>query len=167
MINVWVFFGILLVTQLDAQVYLQLERAHSLRLKKFFPGEKIEFKTQDIPDYWQSGVIIDILPTDRSLVFTDRITQIEEISYFRFERNWPKPVSFTLTAFGISWLAFGGVIEGGRSLGVLDTEYTFGWDTALIGAGSLVSGLLIRKIWSLSVRKMNDRNRLRIIDLRP
>jgi hypothetical protein len=69
--------------------------------------------------------------------------------------------------FGAAWFVFAGIIEGGRSFGVLETNYKFGTDTAIIGGTALLTGFLTKKIWGTAIKKMNDRNRLRIIDLNP
>lgn len=148
-------------------VYLQLERANTTKVKRFYSGDKIFFKTMDLPDQWQQGRIFQVLPRENALVFDDRITYLEDITDFKYYRTWPRSISFVMTRFGAGWLLFGGVIEGGRAAGVLDTQYKFGWDTAFIGVGSVLTGILINRLWSVSKKKMNDRNRLRIIDIRP
>lgn len=162
------FFGLLFVDPscLSGQLYFQLEKAGSLKVKKYSVGNEINFKTTKIPDEWQKGTIVEILPADGALVFDDRISYLRDFSYFRYKRPWPNGIGISLFRFGIAWMVFAGIIEGGRRLGVLDTQYEFGTDTAIIGGSSMLSGFLIKQLWSEAIIKINERNRVRIIDLR-
>lgn len=150
----------------DAQIFLQLEKANTPDVKKYSAGDRIYFKTAVYSKYWQRGNIVQIIPEDNALVFEDRITYVQDITYFKYFRTWPNAIGSNLMRFGAVWFVFAGIIEGGRASGVLDTQYKFGADTAIIGGSALLSGFLMRKLWAVSVKKMNDRNRLRIIDLR-
>lgn len=149
----------------NSQLYFQFEQANSLDVRKYAIGETIDFKTEKF-EGWQKGTISNILPEDGVLVFPDRLTHVDDITYFKFKRPVANTLGTTVQYFGASWLVMGGAIEGLRSIGALETQYEFGWDTAAIGVGSLALGYLTRKAWGTAVKKINDRNRVRIIDLR-
>jgi|GEM_PF-1300458 len=154
------------ISALNAQIYLQLEQANSLEVRKYSPGEKITFRMKQFGDNWISDPILRILPEDDAIVFYDQIVHLDEITHFSYQRPWAKATGLSLMGFGSSWLLFGGAIEGLRSIDAIDTQYEFGTDTAIIGLSTLAVGYLTQKLWSKAVKKMNRRNRLKIIDVR-
>ncbi len=157
---------ILWTTSLNSQIFFQFEQANSLKVRKYPMGAMISYQTSLYPGEWQEGEIMDINVDKQSLVFDDRVTYLREMTYLRYERPWAIGVGTSLFVFGGSWLAFGGAIEGLRSINAIETNYVFGWDTAIIGGTSLATGYLTRKLWGTAVKKLNDRKRVRIIDLR-
>lgn len=170
-VTYWIgmLFGFMLLVgpaNLTGQVFLQLEKANVPTVRKYAAGDRIYFKSKTFPDAWQSGEIVQIIPRDNALVFEDRITYLSDITYFKYYRPWPNAIGTNLMRFGVAWFVFAGIIEGGRAAGILDTQYTFGTDTVVIGGSALLTGFLTRRLWATSVKRMNDRNRLRIIDIR-
>lgn len=150
----------------DSQIFLQLEKANSTKVIKYSSGDQIYFKSIEYPEYWQDGKIYRIIPEEKSVVFGDRITYLKDITSFRYYRRWPQAIGNNLMRFGVSWFAFAGLIEGLSELELIDSPYRFGTDTAIIGASAIASGYLTKKLFTVVTKKMNDRNRLRIIDLR-
>ena len=150
----------------SGQLFLQLERAGSLKVKKYPQGTDIQFKTKAYPDYWQNGKIYQIIPEEQSVVFSDRITYLRDYTHFRFQRSWPNALGTNLTRFGVSWFAFAGLLTGLSEVGALENPFNFGTDTVIIGASALVTGYLTKKLFTTVTRKINGKNRLRIIDLR-
>ena len=149
-----------------AQLFLQLERAGSLKVQKYPAGADIKFKTAAYPDYWQNGRIYQIIPEEQSVVFSDRITYLKDYTHFRYQRSWPNGVGNNLMRFGVSWFAFAGLLTGLNELGALENSFDFGTDTAIIGGSALVTGYLTKKLFATVTRKLNGKNRLRIVDLR-
>lgn len=147
-------------------MFLQLERAGSLKVRKYPAGAEIKFKTAAYPDYWQNGNIYQVIPEEQSIVFSDRITYLKDYTHFRYDRPWPKAIGTNLTRFGVSWFAYAGLITGLNELGVLENPFEFGTDTVVVGGAALVTGYLTKKLFSTVTRKINGKNRLRIIDLR-
>lgn len=165
-VTVFLILVNLTFTPVDGQVFLQLEKANVPTVRKYAAGDKIYFMSTVYPKKWQSGRIVQILPEDNAVVFDDRITYLRDITHFKYYRPWPNAIGTNLMRFGVAWFVFAGIIEGGRATGVLDTQYKFGTDTAVIGASAILGGFLIKSVWAASVKKMNNRNRLRIIDIR-
>ncbi|MEL6122388.1 MAG: hypothetical protein AAFR14_01600 [Bacteroidota bacterium] len=150
----------------SGQIYLQLERANITDVRRFTVGTEIRFKTVQY-DGWQEGLISKLIYEDQAIVFPDGISYLEDFTHFSYERPQVKFLGDTQFYFGASWLVLGGLIEGLRRIDVLETQYEFGVDTAVIGASAMLSGYLTKAIWGRAVKKMNKQNRVRIVDLRP
>ncbi len=151
---------------LNGQIYLQLEKSTSSWVKKFSVGEQIKFKTADFTDAWQQATMLRILPEVQSIMFEDRIIQLDEITHFQYDRPAAKAIGNLTYRFGIAWLVFAGIIEGTNALGILNTPYDFGVDTAVIGGGAILGGLFTKSVLGTVKIPINGRNRLRILDLR-
>jgi hypothetical protein len=160
------FICLITFSSSDAQVYFQFEQANSLKVKKYGIGDVLSYQTSKYPGVWQEGEIIDINVERQSVVFIDRVSYLNEMTYIKYNRPWAYGVGTSLFVFGTSWLVFGGAIEGLRSIGAIETNYTFGWDTAIIGGTAMASGYLTRALWGTAVKKLNEKKRVRIIDLR-
>ena len=154
------------VVPLHSQLFFQFEQANKIKTKRYSAGDKIMFRTGEFGENWLTDEIIQILPEDNALVFYDRITYLDEMTHFQYNRPWAKITGGTLLRFGASWLVFGGAIEGLRRIDALETDYEFGTDTLMIGLGSMATGYLINRLWGKAIKKINDRNRVRIIDVR-
>jgi len=159
------FFWFTTAAPISAQLFFQFEEAFTTDVRKYQVGDIIEFKTKQF-EGWQKGSIARILPEDNGLLFSDRITYLDDFTHFKYRRPAAANIGTTLELFGASWLLIGGTIEGLRAVGAIETQYQFGWDTAIIGVSSMATGYITRKLWGVAVKKMNDRNRVRIIDLR-
>jgi hypothetical protein len=116
----------LLSQQSFSQIYFQFEQANTVDVKKYGLGETIDFKTKKY-EGWQRGTISNILPEDGALIFPDRITYVDDITYFKFKRPVVNTLGTTVQYFGASWLVMGGAIEGLNRIGALETQYEFGY----------------------------------------
>lgn len=154
------------IADTNAQIYFQYEQANTLKVRKYQAGDIITFRLKQFGKEWISDDILQLVPEDNTVVFYDQIVQLDEFTHFQYDRPWANTVGTSLMTFGGSWLIFGGAIEGLRRLDAIDTNYEFGTDTAIIGLSTIVTGYLTKKLWSKALKKMNKRNRVRIIDLR-
>ena len=150
---------------LDGQVFFQLERANTTKVKRYSIGDVITFRTDEYNEHWLTGKIVNILPDDNALVFYDKIMYLDEMTHFRYQRDWARITGNTLMRFGVAWLSFAGIIEGLRRLDAIETQYEFGTDTAIIGLSALTTGFLTKKLWQTAMVKLNNRNRVRILDI--
>jgi len=75
-----VLIVIVIAQQSEAQIFLQLEKSESVDVKKFYAGDKIKYKTTQI-DKWQEGIIMKVLPDGNSLLFSDQLLSVEDITY--------------------------------------------------------------------------------------
>jgi len=161
-----VFVLLFAIQFLNGQIYLQVEQAETTEVERFSVGDRFEFKTKDI-EGWQKGTLERLLPEPQSLLFKDAIVNLSEVSHVKLYHPTASVLGKTFMFFGASWLVAGGVIEGLRQINAIDTQYEFGWDTAIIGTGSIALGYLIDRFLGSTVRVINKRNRVRIIDLNP
>ncbi len=150
----------------DAQIYFQYEQANTLKVRKYQAGDIIKFRLKQFGEEWITDDIMQIVQEDNTLVFYDQIIQLDEITHFQYDRPWANSVGTSLMTFGTSWLVFGGAIEGLRSIDAIETDYKFGTDTAIIGVSTILTGYLTKKLWSKAIKKMNKKNRVRIVDVR-
>lgn len=155
-----------LLFDVNGQLFLQLEQSNSLEVKKYSPGDLLHYRTKEFGNNWLNDKIINVLPEDNALLFYDKIIHLDEITHIQYPRPWADATGYSLMGFGSGWLIYGGVIEGLSSINAIESNYRFGKDTAIIGVTAIASGYLIKKLWSKAVRKMNQRNRVRIIDVR-
>ncbi len=162
----FIFLFLLVLIGLNGQIYLQVEQAETTDVERFSVGERFEFKTNDV-EGWQKGTLERLLPEPQSLLFKDAIVNVSEISHVKLYHPSASTFGKTFIFFGASWLVAGGVIEGLRQINAIDTQYEFGWDTVAIGASAMATGYLINRFLGSTVRRINKRNRVRIIDLRP
>ncbi len=165
--NKWIFFLFLILCSkgISGQIYLQLEKANSLNVRRYSAGDHITFRTSEFGENWLDGHIHQILPKEDALVFYDKIVYLPEVTHFQYTRPWLHGLGANTMRFGAAWLTFATTIEGLRRLDAIDTQYEFGVDTAVIGLTAVATGFLVQKIWGRAVKKMNSRNRLRIIDV--
>ena len=143
------FFLLAFSTPCDVsgQLYFQLENAFTTDVKRYSIGDALQYRTKEFEENWLTDKIVRILPQDDALVFYDKIIYLDEITHVRYNQPWANGLGTSLMGFGIGWLSYGGAIEGLRGIGAIETQYEFGWDTAIIGASSLVSGYLIKNSW--------------------
>ncbi len=163
----WLVLGyFFIISTISGQVFFQYEQANSIKVRKYPIGAWVSYQTDRYPGVWQEGEIIDINVDRQSLVFFDRVSYLSEMTHVRYDRPWAIASGTGLFVFGVGWLGYGGVIEGLRSANIIETNYVFGWDTAIIGGTALVTGYVTRRAFGTAVKKLNDKKRVRIIDLR-
>lgn len=143
----------------SAQVYVQLEIFNDPKALKYSVGDKITYKTIYDPGKWNKGRIDQILIEENTIVLNNAILRLEDATGFMLYRNSVKYVSGTLQTFGVIWLVQGALAA------------TFGentpWSRVLgISGGAYAGGWLFRKLFYKIPIKLNDKNRLRIIDTR-
>lgn len=142
-----------------AQVYLQLEIFNDPKALKYSVGDKITYKTNYDPGTWNTGKIQEIIVDENIITLDNAILRLEDATDFMLFRNSVKYVSGTVQTFGLIWLVQGAIAA------------TFGrnttWSSVLsIGGGSIIGGWIFRKLFYKIPVKLNDKNRLRIIDTR-
>lgn len=144
---------------LQAQVYVQLEIYNDPKALKYTIGDEITYQVDYNPGIWSKGTIEQILVDENTLVLNNEILQLKHATDFMLFRKSVKYIGGTLQSFGIIWLVQGSIVAG---LGLNTT-----WKTVLtIGGGSYLTGWLLRKLFYRVPIKLNDKNRLRIIDTR-
>jgi hypothetical protein len=148
-------------TALPAQVVLQLERFGSAKTRKFYEGQSLMYRMPNDKTWYQSE-IVRLIPEDRIVVFDQRYLPMNDIRAIRSDhpQRWSKPVAYNLYIFGSSWSFF----SFAASLAYKD--YSYSGRDALITGTSLATGFLIHKLFRYRTWKMDQRHRLRMLDLR-
>ena len=147
------------ISLIDAQKVLLLEKRNDPKTKKFFIGSTLSYKVASFPEEWRKGKIENILIEEGYIVFTDALVSIDEIIELKSYRGWARAANLILTRFGATWWILGGIVH------FYDDNISFGWDTLLIGAGAMLSGILIKKLFYTKRYKMGKKWRLRILDI--
>jgi hypothetical protein len=144
---------------ISAQVYVQLEIFNDPKAIKYSVGDEITYQVSYNPGVWNKGRIDQILIDENTLVLNSEILELKYVTDFMLFRNSVKYVSGTVQSFGLIWL-----IQG--SIAAVFGENT-SWGSVLsIGGGSFIGGWIFRKLFYKIPVRINDKNRLRIIDTR-
>lgn len=155
-----IFILVCFYHQIHGQVFLQLNRYANPESKRFYEGQKLSYKTSEFPNDWFTKKIERFIIKDSIVVFDEGSLFINEITDLRIHKPVAQSIGNKLIQFGVLWMAYGGIIhlyDGDRN--------PFGWREAGIGLGSMTTGWLIKKIFYTKNYKINQKNRLKIMDL--
>jgi len=150
-----------LCAQRDQQ-FLQLEKVGSLKVTRMPMGSIITYSLKD-GQGWYTSEIAGFLYRDQLIAMADRTISLEAITALRYPRTWPRAIGRQVALFGLSWsgYALAGTLTDGRP----ETHYQL--SDALVTGTSVAAGLLLPRLISFRVKKMGNRYRLRLLDLRP
>lgn len=150
-------FGILTSTA-SAQVYLYLEDMTKVKAIKIGEGSRISIKTKDYPE-WTSYTIDRLLVDSKTIVFTDGMIDLEDVTHLRIKRRWVAAIGSSLERFGIGWGLYGTIA---LAASISDVEPR----VVLVGTViPLVMGWVMKKLWLWKKYKIGQKNRLKILDL--
>ncbi len=148
------------------QKYLQIERLHSTKTKKFQPGDEITFRLNN--GQWYTRVIDDISYEKQFILFANGHVAVDSIVAFRSftPAKWSRPLGNQMINFSAVWLLYGLVaqtVDGdGYDAGVLLT----------VPVTSSAIGLALKKLFkhrTYRIRRNRDGEvtkwRLRTLDL--
>ncbi|MEY3051563.1 MAG: hypothetical protein RLY31_1348 [Bacteroidota bacterium] len=95
----------------DAQKFLQLEKLHSLKTKKYYPGDEITFRLGN--GQWYTRTIDDLSYDQQSVLFANGFTRVDSILDFRSfsPARWSRPIGNQLLNFAIAWVVFSTIDE--------------------------------------------------------
>ena len=143
---------------LDAQKFLQMEKAGSFKVKRYYRGDEVTFKIVD-DEEWYTEEILDLLVDDGLVLFSYRAVPVENITHIRSFKmqNWSKPFGRQFYNFGLGWIVF--------SLGdaLFGNPITSAIIYVPLTAGAL--GLIIQKAFRQRTFKMGKNRRLRLLNL--
>lgn len=152
---------ILFLIPLSAQRVLLLERANQSKSERLMEGDEITFRLRG-DKFWQSGNIAELRPDIQAMVINDRFIMLEEIESLRFPGSrFGSGIGLSLITFGAGWSAFalvGYATDGDETTAYSATDMS-------VTLTTVGTGLLLRQIFSRKKFKVNDRRRLRIVDL--
>lgn len=142
---------------LPAQKFIQIEQSRDAENFRIAEGDIMEFKTKAFPEEWQKGKVEKILTDDQSIIFSDQMVAVGEITHVRIYRPLPDIASKFFLIFGASWLAYGliALIFGLPNVVPQDL---------LIGVISLLLGWLVSRFSKRKFR-IGKQARIRLIDI--
>lgn len=149
------------VSLLPAQKFLQIERINKAKTEKIPLNTELTYRILG-DDYWYTNTTRDYLVADNLIAFEDRFVNIQDITAFRYERQWPTIAKNQSRNFGLAWsvLALIGTLTDNNP----DTNYR--WSDAAITAGFLGISFTFEPLFQEKVVKFGKKRRLRLIDLR-
>lgn len=147
---------------LFAQKILLLERARHARTTKFYIGSDLTYRLKDKDlQFWQDGIITDILPDEKSIALNGRKISLADIEALRLRRSriW-RGMGAQLMVFGGGWFLFGG-IHAWRS------GEPIGRAASIMAGSALAGGFAMRKLpfFRYKSRQMGTKHRLRAIEI--
>ncbi|RMF23539.1 MAG: hypothetical protein D6765_12935 [Bacteroidetes bacterium] len=143
--NIFLFALLLLAQALPAQKFLQIERLHSPKTRKFAVGDEITFQLIG-QEGWYTRVIEDIHYEQQLVQFAYGQVHVDSIAAIRIfnSRRWSRPLGNQLFNFAIAWQTFSLI-----STAVDETE-TFRdnlpRDAVVVGS-SVLTGFLLQRIF--------------------
>jgi hypothetical protein len=152
----------------NAQKFLQLEKIHSPKTKKYFPGQEITFQLHG--GQWYTRVIEDINYEQNLLLFPRDHVHLDSIAALRFfdRQKWSRPLSNQFFNFAAVWVVYAAIDElvSGNDFKNLDKS------VYMIPASSVATGFLIRHLFKKKTYRFEKnkkgeakRWRLRVLDL--
>jgi len=142
---------------LFGQKFLQIEKYGSLKVKKFYIGDDLNYRLKG-DKTWYTGTIQDLLVDDNIILFGNRYVKMEDIRTIRKRLRWSRNVGNQLYLFAGSWLFFSGSAA-------LVGWWELRWDTAIVAGSALVTGFILKNAFKYKKYKIGKRRRLRMLDI--
>lgn len=161
-----ILFAFLLFSQNAlGQKFLQLERIHSPKTRKFFVGDEITFQ---MGGQWYTRVIEDISYDQKLVIFPKGTAHVDSIMALRSfkPRSWSKPIGNQLYNFAIAWTGFALISAA------VDDDDTYTRGDAAVAATSVGTGFLLQRFFRQRTFRMEKNSRgeakkwrIRVLDL--
>lgn len=152
--------GVLFSPTIWGQKVMQIETSGSIKTKKIFKGESIEYLLNGA-DTWSDGVIEDFNIEQNLVVLGDRYVKVNDIIAIRYYKPGARRMGTQLALFGAAWSAFAAI--GTATDGNPDTHYK--WSDAIVTGSAMGLGLAYSKLFRYKKYKFGKRKRLRLLDL--
>jgi len=149
------FLLLCVVNSIDAQVYLQIEKANSLKTFKFYQGDLIHFRTVLYPNDWRSETLDQILYEDKTFVLGGELYKIEDIKDIRKNRSWAHATR-RLAQAGFMYAIYGAIVQ-------LTGLYDIGKENYIIAGTAIGLGTIIPRLFGWRKFKLGKKYRLRIL----
>ena len=158
-------FSMLFLSNVSAQKILKLDTPGNPTRMRFLIGSEITFQTDGDDKknkIWTTKRIVDFDIDRHQIIFDDYSVTVEDITAVRKgdERRRIRLLGATLLTFGATAAVLGG-------LGKLSPNCPNCNEAVVVGAGSAALGWLLTRISGFKSWKINDNNKLRLLDLTP
>ena len=143
-----------------AQIYLQLEKAGTLRTIRYTEGDALTFQLRNDDKGWYERTIVSIDVSRNRLVFPDVVIHIDSIAMIKLERKAvaAQIIGTALQAGGINLILFTGY-------NAIFQDRALDWTAVSSGVLNIALGTFLKKIFRYSVFRIGPRKRLRLLDL--
>ena len=160
LLSVFVLVLIIAWNETQAQKVIRIDNVYNLKSKRFYIGDVLVFQLKG-EDHWYREEIIDIMPDQNAILFSNRVASQGDITAIRTYkvRNFGKVISRSLYTFGSGWLLWSalGTLAGG----------TFTLSAVIISGTALMTGLLFDLIFRHRTYKIGKRRVIRLLHLTP
>lgn len=155
------FFVFLASNFITAQKLLQIEKAGTLKTQRYYIGDEVIFQLSgELENHWFKERIVDIMVDSKSILFTNRLVKISDITKIRSFKNqgWSR---------GLSNNAFvaAGSFTGLSLIAAAFTEFMLSPATIIIPGTTIVAALIVRFIFRRKTYRIGKKRRLRVLDL--
>lgn len=144
----------------NAQYYVQLEKAGSLKTTRFAPGDILTFQLKNDDKGWNERPIWSIDVERNRIIFPDVVVHVDSIEAIRLERKaaGAKILGSALQVGGINVMLF----EGYEAI-FRDTSLD--WSAMAAGVLNIGVGTAIKAIFRRKVFRPGPYRRIRLLDL--
>lgn len=160
----WLLLGMLLtlvsMEDVTAQKLIQMEKANSLKTRKFHLGEELTFSLRSTPDQFLTREIVDVYPDLGQVQFSSGLIPVGDIAAIRYpgSNRWAKQVGLQL------WIA-AGLYVGYSVLDVAIYQRSPTAEQYYIPVLALGTGAVFRFTIPERKHRIEGRRRLRLLDI--
>ncbi len=141
------------------QVFLQIEEKNVVKTIKIYPGDRFQFQLKGYDPEWEKATLESFNLELNSIYTESGLYSLDEFSAIRVAGpSFPRILGAAFQTFGTTWLVLWGLSPF--------TNSGFRWSDGIIGAVAFIPGIVLRKMYRYKTVKLNDNNRLRIMDIR-
>lgn len=140
------------------QKFIQLEKSNRARTTKFYVGQELTYRLKTDQE-WHVGTITDAQMDAQTLALDWKPMPVSDIAAIRLQ--YPgllRNSGPALMIFGASWAGF-------ALIGAAFDDYKLTAGTAIVSGTGLVSGYVLRQIFKNKNVRLNDRRRLRAVEI--
>ncbi len=138
-----IVFFFFIANAVFGQKYLQLERLHSTKTRKYLPGDEITFQLDN--GLWYTRVIDDISYERQFVLFANGHVAVDSITAFRSYRSgrWSRSLGNQLFNFAAAWVLFSVIDQAVSDEPFQDIPKS----SVLVPATSVGTGFLIKRLF--------------------
>lgn len=167
-IILFIIIPLFFLGEINAQKFLQLERVHSPKTKKYFPGTEITFQLSN--DQWYTRVLEDVSYESNLLIFPKNNIHLDSITAFRTFHNqqWSRSISNQLLNFAVVWSVYAAIDQAFRDDKFQNIEpFTYYVPLGSVSTSFLLRNIFKKRTYKLDKNKMGEAKkwRLRVLDL--
>ena len=145
-------------TILSAQKFIQLEKSNKARTIKFYTGEEITYRLKSDTE-WFTATITDVQMDSQRVALDLKYLPVSDIVAIRLQ--YPG----ILRSLGPSFMIFGASWAGFSLIGAAFYDYKLTAGTAIVPGTGLAAGFILHQIFKSKKIKLNERRRLRAVEV--